>query len=155
MAARGRRLGDHRAAGRWGGDGFVFYDGYWGPHVGFYGGINYGFGYFGVGFEGGRWDNGHFFCNRSVNNVNMNEIHNVYNTPVTNHNESHVSYNGGNGGITARPTAAEPGSEARGARNRGAYSAQYSPVPGVGYIVWGCWELNREFRLTRFSLSSR
>ncbi len=40
----------------WGGDGFVFYDGYWGPHVGFYGGINYGFGYFGVGFEGGRWD---------------------------------------------------------------------------------------------------
>ncbi|MGB0105593.1 MAG: hypothetical protein WBP51_15420, partial [Candidatus Sulfotelmatobacter sp.] len=59
----------------WGGDGFVFYDGYWGPHIGFYGGINYGFGYFGVGFEGGRWDNGHFFYNRSVNNVNMNEIH--------------------------------------------------------------------------------
>ena len=95
----------------WGGDGFVFYDGYWGPHVGFYGGINYGFGYFGSGFEGGRWDNGHFFYNRSVNNVNMNvnmnEIHNVYNTPVTNHNESHVSYNGGNGGISARPTADE------------------------------------------------
>ena len=64
----------------WGGDGFVFYDGYWGPHIGFYGGINYGFGYFGVGFEGGRWDNGHFFYNRSVNNVNINEIHNVYNT---------------------------------------------------------------------------
>ena len=57
----------------WGGDGFVFYDGYWGPHVGFYGGINYGFGYFGVGFEGGRWDGGHFFYNRSVNNVNINE----------------------------------------------------------------------------------
>ena len=43
-----------------GGDGFVFYDGYWGPHVGFYGGINYGFGYFGLGFEGGRSDNRHF-----------------------------------------------------------------------------------------------
>jgi hypothetical protein len=67
----------------WGGDGFVFYDGYWGPHVGFYGGINYGFGYFGVGFEGGRWDNGHFFYNRSVSNVNITNIHNVYNTPVT------------------------------------------------------------------------
>ena len=91
----------------WGGDGFVFYDGYWGPHVGFYGGINYGFGYFGVGFEGGRWDNGHFFYNRSVNNVNMNEIHNVYNTPVLNHNDSHVSYNGGNGGISVRPTPEE------------------------------------------------
>ena len=63
----------------WGGDGFVFYDGYWGPHVGFYGGINYGFGYFGEGYEGGRWDGGHFFYNRSVNNVNITNIHNVYN----------------------------------------------------------------------------
>src|ERR1700676_5142060 len=34
----------------WGGSSFVFYDGYWGPTVGFYGGINYGFGYFGHGF---------------------------------------------------------------------------------------------------------
>ena len=25
----------------------------------------------------------------------------------------------------------------------------------VGYIVCGCWEPNRKFRLTRFSLSSR
>ena len=91
----------------WGGDGFVFYDGYWGPHIGFYGGINYGFGYFGVGFEGGRWDNGHFFYNRSVNNVNITNIHNVYNTTVINNNVSHVSYNGGNGGISARPTPEE------------------------------------------------
>ena len=86
----------------WGGDGFVFYDGYWGPHVGFYGGINYGFGYFGEGYEGGRWDGGHFFYNRSVNNVNITIIHNVYNTNI-NHTENHVSYNGGNGGISARP----------------------------------------------------
>jgi hypothetical protein len=86
----------------WGGDGFVFYDGYWGPNVGFYGGINYGFGYFGEGYEGGRWDGGHFFYNRSVNNVNITNIHNVYDTPVRN-NENHVSFNGGNGGITARP----------------------------------------------------
>jgi hypothetical protein len=91
----------------WGGDGFVFYDGYWGSNVGFYGGINYGFGYFGVGFEGGRWDGGHFFYNRSVSNVNINEIHNVYNSPARNNNENHVSYNGGNGGIDARPTAQE------------------------------------------------
>jgi hypothetical protein len=91
----------------WGGDGFVFYDGYWGPHVGFYGGINYGFGYFGAGFEGGRWDGGHFFYNRSVSNVDITNIHNVYNTTVMNHNDSHVSYNGGNGGISARPTSEE------------------------------------------------
>ncbi|MGA9057536.1 MAG: hypothetical protein WB763_13610 [Terriglobia bacterium] len=87
----------------WGGDGFVFYDGYWGPHVGFYGGINYGFGYFGEGYEGGRWDHGHFFYNRSVNNVNINEIHNVYNTTINNTTVNHVSYNGGNGGIIANP----------------------------------------------------
>ena len=29
--------------------------GYWGPSVGFYGGVNYGFGYFGTGFVGGFW----------------------------------------------------------------------------------------------------
>ena len=38
----------------WGGGGYFFHAGYWGPHVGFYGGINYGFGYGGVGFVGGR-----------------------------------------------------------------------------------------------------
>src|SRR5262245_63654558 len=32
---------------------YRFNAGYWGPHVGFYGGINYGFGYGGVGFAGG------------------------------------------------------------------------------------------------------
>src|ERR1700693_5503203 len=29
----------------WGGEGYAWHAGYWGPHVGFYGGINYGFGY--------------------------------------------------------------------------------------------------------------
>ena len=92
----------------WGGDRFVFYDGYWGPLVGFYGGINYGFGYFGVGFEGGRWDNGRFFYNRAVSNVNVAEIHNVYNTTVNvRETENRVSYNGGEGGINARPSAQE------------------------------------------------
>ena len=91
----------------WGGSGFVFYDGYWGPQVGFYGGINYGFGYFGLGFEGGRWDNGHFFYNRAVSNVNITDIHNVYNTRVNETTVNRVSYNGGEGGITTRPTPAE------------------------------------------------
>jgi len=91
----------------WGGDSFIFYDGYWGPQIGFYGGINYGFGYFGVGFEGGRWENGRFFYNRAVLNVNVTDIHNVYDTRFTNTNVSRVSYNGGNGGITARPTSQE------------------------------------------------
>ena len=88
----------------WGGSGFLFHTGYWGPTVGFYGGISYGFGYFGNGYEGGRWDGGHFFYNRSVTNVNVNEIHNVYNTRVTEVN-NRVSYNGGNGGVEAHATA--------------------------------------------------
>jgi hypothetical protein len=51
----------------WGGSAFEFYEGYWGPRIGFYGGINYGYGYFGRGYEGGRWDGGHFYYNRTVN----------------------------------------------------------------------------------------
>jgi hypothetical protein len=91
----------------WGGSGFVFYQGYWGPVVGFYGGINYGYGYFGHGYEGGRWDGDRFFYNRSVNNVNVTVIHNVYNTTVINNNVTRVSYNGGNGGINERPRPEE------------------------------------------------
>jgi hypothetical protein len=85
--------------------GFVFYDGYWGPHVGFYGGIVYGFGYFGEGFEGGRWDGGRFFYNRSVTNVNVTVIHNVYNQTVVNNTTTinRVSYNGGEGAPPERP----------------------------------------------------
>jgi WXXGXW repeat (2 copies) len=89
----------------WGGDGFLFHEGFWGPVVGFYGGINYGFGYFGNGYEGGRWDHDQFYYNRAVNNVNVTEIHNVYNTTVINNTTvNRISYNGGEGGITARPT---------------------------------------------------
>jgi WXXGXW repeat (2 copies) len=94
----------------WGGSGFIFHEGYWGPRVGFYGGIVYGFGYFGHGYDGGRWDNGHFFYNRSVTNVNVTNIRNVYNTTVINNNSTtvnRVSYNGGNGGTNARPTTEE------------------------------------------------
>ena len=92
----------------WGDGGYIFHDGYWGPQIGFYGGINYGFGYFGHGYEGGRWDNGHFFYNRAVTNVNVTVIHNVYETRVANNTTvTRVSYNGGNGGVNERPTARE------------------------------------------------
>jgi hypothetical protein len=91
----------------WGNGGFLFYDGYWGPEIGFYGGINYGFGYFGEGFVGGRWDNGRFFYNRAVLNVNVTNIHNVYEERVNIRNTTRVSYNGGEGGINARPSARE------------------------------------------------
>ena len=84
---------------------YLFHPGYWGREVGFYGGIDYGFGYTGEGYWGGRWDNGHFFYNRSVNNVENVRITNVYNqTVVVNNRINNVSFNGGNGGTAARPT---------------------------------------------------
>ena len=95
--------------GYWGWDDggfYVFHDGYWGPHVGFYGGIDYGFGYVGFGYESGYWDHGAFFYNRSVNHVDR--VTNVYNkTVVNNITVNNISYNGGSGGITARPRPEE------------------------------------------------
>jgi hypothetical protein len=110
----------------WNNEGFVFTDGYWGPAVGFYGGINYGFGYFGDGFVGGRWDGGHFFYNTAVWHVNDREIHNTYVDRVTIVNNNHVSYNGGNGGLNARPTAQEE--SARNERHVAAVAAQSQQI---------------------------
>ncbi len=73
----------------WSGGVFVWNAGYWGPHVGFYGGVDYGFGYPGEGYRGGEWRGNEFVVNRAVmNNVTINR----------------VSYNGGQGGIVARPS---------------------------------------------------
>ncbi|HXQ24903.1 MAG TPA: YXWGXW repeat-containing protein [Candidatus Acidoferrales bacterium] len=94
--------------GYWGfvGGAYGWHAGYWGPHVGFYGGINYGFGYGGVGFYGGRWEGEHFRYNTAVVVVNRTVVHNVYedrtvirNTTVVNR----ASFNG-EGGVRARPT---------------------------------------------------
>jgi hypothetical protein len=99
--------------GYWGwDDGFyIWHGGYWGPEVGFYGGINYGFGYTGVGFFGGYWRGGNYYYNRSVTNVDVTVVHNTYNTTVINNNTTinRVSFNGGRGGTTARPTSQEMG----------------------------------------------
>ena len=90
----------------WGGGFYAWHPGYWGPHIGFYGGINYGFGYTGVGFFGGEWRGGAFYYNRSVTNVSVTNVTNVYNRTVV-VNENHVAFNGGRGGVVARPTARE------------------------------------------------
>src|SRR5271168_3283821 len=86
---------------------YLWHGGYWGPHVGFYGGINYGYGYGGVGFAGGYWRGGAYYYNRNVSNVNTTVIHNTYNTTVVNNNVNRTSFNGGTGGTTARPTTGE------------------------------------------------
>jgi hypothetical protein len=90
----------------WGGSAFAFHAGFWGPTVGFYGGINYGFGYGGVGFSGGYWNNGQFAYNRAVTNVSNTRVTNVYNRNVT-VNNTRTAYNGGAGGTMARPTPAQ------------------------------------------------
>jgi WXXGXW repeat (2 copies) len=98
----------------WENGAFLFHDGYWATDVGFYGGINYGFGYFGVGFGGGMWQGGVFRYNTAVFNVDTTVIHNTYvdRTVIVNRNEdNHVSYNGGQGGTDARPTPGEERAE--------------------------------------------
>lgn len=93
----------------WNDNGYVWNAGYWAPEVGFYGGINYGYGYGGAGYQGGYWNNGALYYNRSVNHFsNTTTITNVYNkTVVNNTTVTNVSYNGGTGGTSARPTPAE------------------------------------------------
>ena len=82
--------------------------GYWGATVGFYGGIDYGYGYSGRGYDGGRWQGDHFSYNTTVSHVNITNIHNVYSQPGASRSAgSHVSFNGGQGGVSARPTATE------------------------------------------------
>src|SRR5437763_7119745 len=88
----------------WNGGAYLWHAGYWGPHIGFYGGVNYGFGYFGEGYEGGYWHGRNFYYNRSVNNVNITNVH-IYNrTVVNNVTVNRVAYNGGPGGINRRPS---------------------------------------------------
>jgi hypothetical protein len=104
------RVGLLWTPGYWGfaGGFYGWHEGYWGPHVGFYGGINYGFGYGGVGFWGGRWEGGAFMYNTAAWHVGAG-FHGVYedrtyinNTTINNH----YSFNG-EGGVHAVPTAGE------------------------------------------------
>lgn len=89
----------------WVGGSYLWHGGYWGTHIGYYGGINYGFGYVGVGYQGGYWNHGAWTYNHAVNNFGNVHVANVYNSTVNNYNNStHVSYNGGAGGVNMAPT---------------------------------------------------
>ena len=99
--------------GYWGfaGGSYGFHAGYWGPHVGFYGGVNYGFGFGGIGFAGGEWRGGAFAYNSAVSNFGSVHVANVYNNTTivqqnTIINTTHTSFNGP-GGIAQQPTAQE------------------------------------------------
>jgi hypothetical protein len=90
---------------------YAFHPGYWGPEVGYYGGVNYGFGYFGLGFVGGRWHERHFEYNEAVWHVNRTVVHTTYidRTVIREHviDERHVAYAGGPGGVRHDPTPDE------------------------------------------------
>jgi hypothetical protein len=89
----------------WVGGVYTFHAGYWGTHVGFYGGVNYGYGYTGMGYVGGHWGPGGFYYNRTVNQFGGVHITNVYNQTVVNNTYiNRTSYNGGQGGLAARAT---------------------------------------------------
>ena len=98
----------------WSGGLFVWHPGYWGRHVGYYGGVNYGFGYGGIGFVGGMWRGGFFAYNTAVMHVGVGggwggrvyEDRTIVerNTII---NNNHVSYNGGPGGINHQPAPEE------------------------------------------------
>jgi len=94
----------------WGFDGgsYVFHTGYWGNTIGFYGGINYGYGYSGVGYGGGEWHEGHFRYNTAVVRVNERVIHNTYvdRSVYRDRGLNHSSFNG-RGGYMARPNPHE------------------------------------------------
>jgi hypothetical protein len=107
------RVGFLWTPGYWGfvGGAYGWHAGYWGPHVGFYGGINYGFGYGGAGFIGGEWRGGVFAYNSAVWHAGPG-FHNVYEdrTVINEHTviNNHYSFNGP-GGATAHATAEERG----------------------------------------------
>jgi len=70
---------------------YLWRHGHWGVHVGYYGGVNYGYGYPGAGFFGGRWEGGHFFYNREVSNVGE-RFRNTYREKVLDHGHRGASF---------------------------------------------------------------
>lgn len=97
----------------WYGGYYRFHPGYWGLHVGYYGGIDYGFGYIGIGYFGGYWSGNNFYYNTAVTRVGGG-IRTIYQRPVVYNNvrygvqpANRVSYNGGRGGLNVQPRPAE------------------------------------------------
>jgi hypothetical protein len=81
---------------------YLFSNGYWGPQVGFYGGVNYGYGYTGGGYYGGRWQGNQFYYNSQANNFGGRRFNQVYNQGFQAGGDR-ASYNGGPGGLRFQP----------------------------------------------------
>ena len=99
----------------YGGSGYFWNAGYWGRNVGYYGGINYGFGYFGNGYYGGRWDHDRFFYDRGFNHIDFRRTNNFF--------------DGGHRGIPVHPGGI---SYDRGGDHRGGFGGGVHPGEGRG-----------------------
>jgi len=79
-------------------DAYRWHPGYWGRSVGYYGGIDYGYGYTGHGYHGGYWNRDRFYYNRSVNRIDSRYIRHFYDRRVDDHfRDRRESYHGGPG----------------------------------------------------------
>ncbi|MFJ1298906.1 hypothetical protein ACILG0_03005 [Pseudomonadota bacterium AL_CKDN230030165-1A_HGKHYDSX7] len=106
--------------------------GYWGPHVGFYGGINYGYGYLGFGYVGGYWNANRFYYNRAITTVNITRVKYVYDRRIDVHDydRGRISYHGGPRGIQRGPSPQELA--ARNERHRPPTQAQFDHARWAG-----------------------
>jgi hypothetical protein len=96
----------------WSGGLYVLHEGYWGRHIGYYGGVNYGFGYGGIGFAGGEWHGHDFRYNTAVVHVDGRFVHNTFMDRGRVDRgfvarDSHVAFSGGPGGIRHDPRPEE------------------------------------------------
>ncbi|HET7887049.1 MAG TPA: YXWGXW repeat-containing protein [Bradyrhizobium sp.] len=131
--------------------GYAFHDGYWAADVGFYGGIDYGFGYSGNGFQGGYWQNATFVYNQAANNLGAAKVEHSYDQAIlVDNNQPQASFNGGSRGTKAKPTSRQeelagdehvaPTAEQQAhfelaAKDRSLYSRLNGGKPGVAATV--------------------
>ncbi len=126
--------------------GYFWNAGYWGPEVGFYGGINYGFGYFGIGFYGGCWRDHRFWYNREYSHINAygrnvySERYNGIRDPrptgrsFTTVNVARNDFRGGSYNGAGRGFAGSQGNAGvRGYTGPGQYSTGHPVQPGSTY----------------------
>jgi hypothetical protein len=112
---------------------YVFHDGYWGRHIGYYGGVNYGFGYFGIGFAGGEWRGHDFHYNTAVMHVDRRFVRNTFedrgrmDRGFVDRN-SHVAFSGGPGGIRHDPRPDERFAEHEQHMDRSPFQQQHESM---------------------------
>lgn len=98
----------------WGNGVYFFHTGYWGPRIGFYGGVNYGFGYFGNGYSGGHWIGNSFAYNTAVNHVNPAVVNHSYAESVAGQGSRGViSYSAASRSTVVSHTLSQPQSQVR------------------------------------------